>query len=91
MSGRSRAYALRYLQGFTHGGQRGAVHRLAVYTQGGASAGLAVMSLFAAAIAAAAVTYWVKVRNAALAQAAGIGRRLVPPPGAVIFRGVDTG
>ncbi len=67
---RARAYALRYLLGFTTAAS--VVPFIAwLYTPaGGLGPVYAVMSLFAAAIAAAAVTFWVKMRAAALAQPA---------------------
>lgn len=67
---RARAYALRYLLGFTTAAS--VVPFIAwLYTpRAGLGPVYAVMALFAAAIAAAAVTYWVKARSAALAQAA---------------------
>jgi hypothetical protein len=63
---RARAYAMRYLLGFTTAAS--VVPFIAwLYTpEGGLGPVFAVMSLFAAAIAAAAVTYWAKMRSAAL-------------------------
>jgi MFS family permease len=67
---RARAYAVRYLLGFTTAASVVPLIAWLHTPAGGLTPVFAVMSVFAAAVAAAAVVYWIKVRVPVVAQAA---------------------
>jgi MFS family permease len=67
---RARAYAARYLLGFTTAASVVPLIAWLHTPQAGLAPVYAVMSLFAAAVAAAAVAYWVRMRRAGLPQMA---------------------
>jgi formate hydrogenlyase subunit 3/multisubunit Na+/H+ antiporter MnhD subunit len=67
---RARAYAVRYLLGFTTAASVVPFIAWLHTPEAGLGPVYGVMALFAAAVAAAAVTYWVRVRRTGLTQTA---------------------